>query len=182
MINMQRNPDKWVYAVECTNPEGNEDLRKDHRFNIYNWEWDKGYDSIEALGKLYTRGEAVDMVFNKHYTFVKYLATQHLPWQNGIVAFMKDTTLERQVLTLDEIWDKLPETPKDMCSECYGSCAQCVYRKVDLEQGKYGLEVKDIHCLYDIKSEMLQAMAKGNHYCKHFVCLHKLSKRNKSKC
>ena len=125
---MQRNPDKWIYTIECANPEGNEDLSKDPHFNLYGWKWSKGYDSVDAIGKLYTRGEAVDMVFNKHYTFVKYLATQHLPWQNGIVAFMKDTALERQVLTLEDIWEKLPDAPENTCSECYGSCAQSVYR------------------------------------------------------
>ena len=70
---MQRNIDKWIYTIECANPEGNEDLSKDSRFNIFGWKWSKGYDSVDAIGKLYTRGEAVDMVFNKHYTFVKYL-------------------------------------------------------------------------------------------------------------
>lgn len=180
---MLRNPDKWIYTIECANPEGNEDLSKDKRFNIYGWKWSKGYDSVETIGKLYTRGEAVDMVFNKSYTFVKYLATQHLPWEDGVVSFMKDTTLERHVMTLEEIWDKLPNDDHNTCDECYGSCAQCVYRKIDLkENGRKELIVKDIHCLYDRNDEMLQAMAKGNHYCKHFVCLHLLSKRNKSKC
>ena len=90
---MQRNIDKWIYTIECANPEGNEDLSKDPHFNVYGWKWSKGYDSVDVIGKLYTRGEAVDMVFNKHYTFVKYLATQHLPWENGVVSFMKDTSL-----------------------------------------------------------------------------------------
>lgn len=180
---MQRNPDKWIYTIECANPEVNEDLSKDPHFNIYGWKWSKGYDSVDIIGKLYTRGEAVDMVFNKHYTFVKYLATQHLPWENGIVAFMKDTALERQVMTLEEIWEKLPDTVSNECTECYGSCAQCVYRKVDLkENSRKQLVVEEISCLYDKNDQMLQSMAKGNHYCKHFVCLYMLSKKNKSKC
>ena len=180
---MQRNIDKWIYTIECANPEGNEDLSKDPHFNLYGWKWSKGYDSVDAIGKLYTRGEAVDMVFNKHYTFVKYLATQHLPWENGIVSFMKDTALERQVLTLEDIWDKLHDASRDVCDECYASCAQCIYRKIDLvENARKELVVKDIHCLYDKNNELLQSMAKGNHYCKHFVCLHKLSKSNTSKC
>lgn len=178
---MLRNPDKWIYTVEHTTET--EDLSKDKRFNTFGWKWDKGYDSAETIGKLYTRGEAVDMVFNKNYTFVKYLATQHLPWEDGVVAFMKSTTLERKVLTLEEIWDKLPDTTRNVCDECYGSCADCVYRKIDLEENaRKQLVVKGIHCLYDRNDEMLQAMAKGNHYCKHFVCLHMLSKKNKSKC
>lgn len=180
---MQRNPDKWIYAVECANPEAQEDLSKDKRFNIYGWKWSKGYDSVETIGKLYTRGEAVDMVFNKSYTFVKYLATQHLPWDNGIVSFMKETCQKREVLTLEDIWNELADTPHDVCAECYGSCADCVYRKIDLEENaRKQLIVKDIHCLYDRNDEMLQSMARGNHYCKHFVCLHMLSKKNKSKC
>ena len=179
---MLRNPDKWIYAIECAIPEENEDLSKDPRFNTFGWKWSKGYDSVETIGKIYTRGEAVDMVFNKHYTFVKYLATQHLPWDNGVVSFIKNSALKREVMTLEEIWDKLPESTSN-CDECYGSCAQCVYRKVDTEPNRFGgLVVKDIHCLYDINDEMLQSMAKGNHYCKHFVCLHMLSKKNKSKC
>ena len=158
---MQRNPDKWIYTIECANPEGNEDLSKDKRFNIYGWKWSKGYDSVEAIGKLYTRGEAVDMVFNKYYTFVKYLATQHLPWENGVVSFMKDTALERQVVTLEEIWDKLPNAPLDVCAECYGSCAECVYRKVDLEENsRKQLIVKNIYCLYDRNNEMLQGLVR----------------------
>ena len=180
---MQRNIDKWIYTIECANPEGNEDLSKDSRFNVYGWKWSKGYSSVEAICKLYTRGEAIDMVFNKHYTFVKYLATQHLPWENEVVSFMKESALERQVMTLEEIWDKLPDEPTHSCEVCYGSCAQCVYRKIDLEENsRKQLIVKDIHCLYDKNDEMLQAMAKGNHYCKHFTCLHLLSKHNKSKC
>ena len=179
---MQRNPDKWIYTIECANPTEQEDLSQDNRFNMYGWKWSKGYDTVEAICNKYTRGEAVDMVFNRHYTFVKYLATQHLPWKDNVVSFMKDTSLERVVMSLDEIWDKLPDEPENECAECYGSCAQCVYRKVDLDMGKYGLVVKDIHCLYDKTNELLQSMAKGNHYCKHFVCLHKLSKNNKSKC
>jgi len=180
---MLRNPDKWIYTIECTVPTENEDLSKDPRFNNYGWKWSKGYDSVETIGKMYTRGEAVDMVFNKHYMFVKYLATQHLPWENGIVSFMKDTVLQRQVMTLEEIWDKLPDEPRNDCEECYGSCAQCVYRKIDLEQNaNKELYVKNIHCLYDRDNDLLQAMAKGNHYCKHFTCLHLLSKKNKSKC
>ena len=177
---MLRNPDKWIYAVECAQPTEVEDLSKDSRFNTFGWKWDKGYDSVETIGKLYTRGEAVDMVFNKHYTFVKYLATQHLPWDNGVVSFMKNTALERQVMTLEEIWDKLPDVPMFACQECYGSCAECVYRKVDLDET--GKSVKEISCLYDKNNQMLQDMAKGNHYCKHFVCLYMLSKKNKSKC
>ena len=102
---MQRNPDKWIYTVECANPEGNEDLSKDYRFNKNGWRWSKGYDTVEAICNKYTRGEAVDMVFNKHYTFVKYLATQHLPWGDNTVSFMKETALERVVMNLDEIWD-----------------------------------------------------------------------------
>ena len=180
---MQRNIDKWIYTIECANPEGNEDLSKDPHFNIYGWQWSKGYDSVDVIGKLYTRGEAVDMVFNKHYTFVKYLATQHLSWENGVVAFMKDTALERQVMTLEEIWEKLPDTANNECAECYGSCAQCVYRKVDLkENSRKQLVVEEISCLYDKNDQMLQSMARGNHYCKHFVCLYMLSKKNKSKC
>lgn len=180
---MLRNPDKWIYTVECAKPTEVEDLSKDSRFNTFGWKWDKGYDSVETIGKLYTRGEAVDMVFNKHYTFVKYLATQHLPWENGIVSFMKDTALERKVMTLEEIWDKLPDTEVNDCAECYGSCSDCVYRKIDLEENAHKqLVVKAIHCLYDRNNELLQAMAKGNHYCRHFVCLHLLSKKNKSKC
>ena len=180
---MLRNIDKWIYTIECANPEGNEDLSKDPHFNLYGWKWSKGYDSVDVIGKLYTRGEAVDMVFNKHYTFVKYLATQHLPWEDGIVSFMKDTALERQVMTLDEIWDKLSDMAQNNCYECYGSCAQCVYRKVDIESNESGqLTVKDIRCLYDAKDKMLQSLAKGNHYCKHFVCLHMLSQKNKSTC
>lgn len=180
---MLRNPDKWIYAIECAIPEENEDLSKDPRFNTFGWKWSKGYDSVETIGKMYTRGEAVDMVFNKHYTFVKYLATQHLPWDDGVVSFMKDTTLERQVMTLEEIWDKLPDVPMFACQECYGSCAECVYRKVDLEENsRKQLVVKNISCLYDKNDEMLQSMAKGNHYCKHFVCLYMLSDKNKSKC
>ena len=179
---MQRNIDKWIYTIECSNPEGNEDLSKDPHFNLYGWKWSKGYDSVEAICKLYTRGEAVDMVFNKHYTFVKYLATQHLPWSNGVVSFMKNTALERQIMTLEEIWAQLPDGVSHNCEECYGGCAQCVFRKVDTELEADKWVVKDIHCLYNIKDEMLQAMAKGNHYCKHFVCLYTLSKKNKSKC
>lgn len=180
---MQRNIDKWIYTVECANPEGNEDLSKDYRFNKNGWRWSKGYDTVEAICNKYTRGEAVDMVFNKHYTFVKYLATQHLPWGDNTVSFMKETALERVVMNLDEIWDKLPEAPENECAVCYGSCAQCVYRKVDLETNKYGnLLVKDIHCLYDKENELMQSLAKGNHYCTHFTCLHKLSKNNNSKC
>ena len=53
---MQRNPDKWIYTIECANPEGNEDLSKDPHFNIYGWKWSKGYDSVDVIGKLYTRG------------------------------------------------------------------------------------------------------------------------------
>ena len=53
---MQRNIDKWIYTIECANPEGNEDLSKDHRFNIFGWKWSKGYDSVDVIGKLYTRG------------------------------------------------------------------------------------------------------------------------------
>lgn len=177
---MQRNIDKWIYTIECANPEGNEDLSKDPHFNLYGWKWSKGYDSVDVIGKLYTRGEAVDMVFNKHYTFVKYLAIQHLPWENGIISFMKNTALERQVMTLEEIWDKLPDVPTFACQECYGSCSECVYRKVDLDEKS--MKVKNISCLYDKNDEMLQSMARGNHYCKHFVCLYTLSKNNKSKC
>ena len=154
---MQRNIDKWIYTIECANPEGNEDLSKDPRFNTFGWKWSKGYDSVDVIGKLYTRGEAVDMVFNKHYTFVKYLATQHLPWENGVVSFMKNTALERQVMTLEEIWEKLPDVPTHICSECYGSCSSCVYRKIDLDEK--GKMVKKISCLYDINDEMLQSMA-----------------------
>jgi hypothetical protein len=96
---------------------------------------------------------------------------------------MKNTALERQIMTLEEIWAQLPDGVSHNCEECYGSCAQCVYRKVDTEPDKFGgFVVKDIHCLYNIKDEMLQSMAKGNHYCKHFICLHMLSKKNKSKC
>ena len=117
--NCLENIDKWIYTIECANPEGNEDLSKDPHFNLYGWKWSKGYDSVDAIGKLYTRGEAVDMVFNKHYTFVKYLATQHLSWENGVVSFMKDTALERQVMTLEEIWEKLPDVPAFAC-RCAG--------------------------------------------------------------
>jgi hypothetical protein len=96
---------------------------------------------------------------------------------------MKDTALERQVMTLEEIWEKLPDTVSNECAECYGSCAQCVYRKVDLKENSHKqLVVEEISCLYDKNDQMLQAMAKGNHYCKHFVCLYMLSKKNKSKC
>lgn len=179
---MLRMPDKWIYAIECTNPEVQEDLSKDKRFNVYGWTWDKGYDSIESIGKLYSRGEAVDMVFNKHYTFVKYLATQYFTWKNGIVSFIKDSVLERKVMMLEEIWDKLPDTVKNDCAECYGSCAQCVYRKVDTEKDSRGqLVVKDIHCVYS-DNELMQSLAKGNHYCKHFTCLHLLSKHNTTRC
>ena len=176
---MLRMPDRWIYAVE----KAGEKTVNDHwHYHINGWDWDEAYDSIETIGKMYTRGEAVDMVFNKNYTFVKYLATQYYTWENGVVTFMKDSVLKREVMTLNEIWDKLPENTPN-CGECYGSCAQCVYRKVDTEPDKFGgFVVKDIRCLYDIKDEMLQSMAKGNHYCKHFICLHMLSKKNKSKC
>lgn len=178
---MLRMPDRWIYAVEC-NINKPKEKKDDWRYNMYNWDWDEAYDSIETIGKMYTRGEAVDMIFNKNYTFVRYLATQYFTWENGVVTFIKNTVLKREVMTLDEIWDKLPENTPN-CDECYGSCAQCVYRKVDTESDKFGgLIVKDIHCLYNIKDEMLQSMAKGNHYCKHFICLHMLSKKNKSKC
>ena len=176
---MLRMPDRWVYAIE---KNGEVPANSNPKYNLYNWDWSEAYDSVETIGKMYTRGEAVDMVFNKNYTFVKYLATQYYTWENGVVTFMKDSVLKREVMTLNEIWDKLPENTPN-CGECYGSCAQCVYRKVDTEPDKFGgFVVKDIRCLYDIKDEMLQSMAKGNHYCKHFICLHMLSKKNKSKC
>lgn len=180
---MLRMPDKWIYAIEKVN---NEKLPRtgtiDWHYNMYGWNWDEAYDSIETVGKMYTRGEAVDMVFNKNYVFVKYLATQYFTWEKGIVTFIKDTVLKREVMTLNEIWDKLPED-NNVCSECYGSCAQCVYRKVDTDIDRFGqITVKDIHCMYNIKDKMLQSMAKGNHYCKHFTCLHKLSKYNNSTC
>ncbi len=177
---MLRNPDKWIYAIERVEPAENIQ-RKDYPFNLYGWNWSEGYDSVETIGKMYTRGEAVDMIFNKHYVFVKYLATQHLPWENGLITFMKDTCLEREVLTLEDIWEKLPEKT-NQCDECYGSCAQCVYRKVDTEKDSKGQWiVKDIHCMYS-NNELMQALAKGNHYCKHFTCLYKLSKNNQSRC
>ena len=73
--------------------------------------------------------------------------------------------------------------PTFACPECYGSCSECVYRKVDLEENsRKQLVVKDISCLYDKNNKMLQSMAKGNHYCKHFVCLYTLSGKNKPKC
>ena len=105
---MLRMPDKWVYAIERISPE-EDSKRTDYPFNLYGWNWSEGYDSVETIGKMYTRGEAVDMIFNKHYVFVKYLATQHLPWENGLITFMKDTTLKREVLTLEDIWDKFPD-------------------------------------------------------------------------
>ena len=46
---MQRNPDKWIYTIECANPEGNEDLSRDPHFNIYGWKWSKGYDSVDVI-------------------------------------------------------------------------------------------------------------------------------------
>lgn len=180
---MLRMPDKWIYAIEKVN---NEKVPRvgtiDWHYNMYGWDWDEAYDSIETIGKMYTRGEAVDMIFNKNYVFVKYLATQHFTWEDGIVTFMKNTVLQREVMTLDEIWDKLPED-NDVCTECYGSCAQCVYRKVDTEKDEKGQWiVKDIHCLYNLDNELMQSLAKGNHYCKHFSCLYMLSQKNKRKC
>lgn len=131
---------------------------------------------------MYTRGEAVDMIFNKNYVFVRYLATQHLPWQDGLVTFIKDTALKREVLTLEDIWNKLPDISHS-CEECYGSCAQCVYRKVDTEKDeKNQWIVKDIHCLYNPDNELMQSLARGNHYCKHFSCMYMLSQKNKRKC
>ena len=176
---MLRNPDKWIYAIERTAPM--EDVqRTDYPFNLYGWKWSEGYDSVETIGKMYTRGEAVDMIFNRHYVFVRYLATQHLPWENGVVSFMKDTVLKREVLTLEDIWDKLPDKT-NQCDICYGSCAQCIYRKVDTEEKNGQLIVKDIHCMYS-PSELMQALAKGNQYCRHFTCLHLLSKHNTTRC
>lgn len=179
---MLRMPDKWIYAIERVTPANEKTDNPDWRYHINNWDWDEAYDSVETIGKMYTRGEAVDMVFNKNYVFVKYLATQYYTWEEGIVTFIKSSVLKREVLTLEEIWDKLPNKSHN-CEECYGSCAQCIYRKVDTELDKFGQwEVKDIHCLYNIKDEMLQSMARGNHYCKHFVCLHMLSKHNITRC
>ena len=177
---MLRNPDKWIYAIEQVGVE--EAPRKEHPYNLYGWNWSEGYDSVETIGKMYTRGEAVDMIFNKNYVFVRYFATQHLPWQNGLITFMKDTILKREVLTLEDIWSKLPDVSHS-CEECYGSCAQCVYRKVDTEKDEKGQWiVKDIHCLYNLDNELMQSLAKGNHYCKHFSCMYMLSQKNKRKC
>lgn len=177
---MLRNPDKWIYAIEQVGVE--EAPREEHPYNLYGWNWSEGYDSVETIGKMYTRGEAVDMIFNKNYVFVRYLATQHLPWQNGLITFMKDTILKREVLTLEDIWSKLPDVSHS-CEECYGSCAQCVYRKVDTEKDEKGQWiVKDIHCLYNLDNELMQSLAKGNHYCKHFSCMYMLSQKNKRKC
>ena len=176
---MLRNPDKWIYAIERTAPM--EDVqRTDYPFNLYGWKWSEGYDSVETIGKMYTRGEAVDMIFNRHYVFVRYLATQHLPWENGVVSFMKNTTLKREVLTLEDIWDKLLDK-NDCCEECYGSCEQCVYRKVDTEIEDGKLVVKNIRCLYST-NKMMQDLAKGNQYCRYFTCLHLLSKHNTTRC
>lgn len=179
---MLRMPDKWIYAIEQVNGAATPvDHKDDWRYNINGWYWDEAYDSVEAIGKMYTRGEAVDMVFNKNYVFVKYLATQYYTWENGVVTFIKKTVLQREVMTLEEIWDKLPEATKT-CVECYGSCAQCIYRKVDTvkdETDKWIVE--DIRCLYNPANELMQSLAKGNHYCKHFSCIHMLSK-NKTKC
>lgn len=180
---MVRMPDKWIYAIERVNVEPEvKDHSNDWRYNINHWKWDEAYDSLETLRKMYTRGEAVDMIFNKNYVFVKYLATQYYTWDEGIVTFMKNSTLQREVMTLDEIWDKLPNKISN-CENCDGGCAQCIYRKVDTKVNNQGqMVVKNIHCLYDINDKMLQSMAKGNHYCKHFTCLHTLSKHNKSRC
>lgn len=178
---MLRMPDKWIYAIERVNvtPEV-KDHSNDWRFNINHWKWDEAYDSLETLRKMYTRGEAVDMVFNKNYIFVKYLATQYYTWDEGVVTFIKKTVLKREVMTLDEIWDAPENWGVHNCEECYGSCAQCIYRKVDTEQDIRGnWTVKDIHCVYDKNDEMLQSMAKGNHYCKHFICFHALLKQYK---
>jgi hypothetical protein len=176
---MLRNPDKWIYAIErTTSIEDNQ--KTDFPFNLYGWKWSEGYDSVETIGKMYTRGEAVDMIFNRNYVFVRYLATQHLPWENGMVTFMKDTALKREVLTLEDIWDKLPDKTNN-CDVCYGSCAQCVYRKVDTEEQDGQLIVKDIRCMYST-NELMQSLAKGNHYCKYFTCLHLLSKHNTTRC
>lgn len=180
---MLRMPDKWIYAIEKVNNEKVPHVGTiDWHYNMYGWDWDEAYDSIETIGKMYTRGEAVDMVFNKNYVFVKYLATQYFTWENGIITFIKNTVLQREVMTLDEIWDKFSSEISN-CENCEGGCAQCVYRKVDTEIDHRGqMIVKDIHCLYNINDDMLQSMAKGSHYCKHFTCLHTLSKHNKSKC
>ena len=177
---MLRMPDRWVYAIE---KNGEVPANNNPKYNLYNWDWSEAYDSVETIGKMYTRGEAVDMVFNKGYSFVKYLATQYYIWESGVVTFMKKSVLDRQVMTLEEIWDTFPDRPHAVCEECYGSCAQCVFRKVDTEMDENNhLVVKDVHCMYDIKDEMLQSMAKGNHYCKHFYCLHMISQKNKTKC
>lgn len=100
---MLRNPDKWVYCLESLSPVAQE-LSTDKRYNIYGWHWDKGYDNIESLRATMTRGEAIDKVFNNNYAVVRYLATQHLPWENHEVGFIKHTTLKREVMDINDIW------------------------------------------------------------------------------
>ena len=117
---------KWLYRLESVNPKNglwyNEDnelvwgigklpncqtkdlpMGYDERYHKDGRCWYSSCSRKEDLSHWYSLQDAIDLI-NNGFVFTRYLATEYVEYENE-TTFIKETSLDREVLNITDIWE-----------------------------------------------------------------------------